>query len=259
MYETIQFDIKDQVAILTLNRPDKLNSFTEVMHKEVINACKEVERNDQIRALVITGAGRAFCAGQDLEDVGNPDELNYGDFLRKRYNPMIMQIHHLGKPVIAAVNGAAAGAGCSLALACDFRLASSKASFIEAFIHIGLVPDSGSSYFLPRHVGLGKAMELAILGEKLSAQEAKELGLIYQISEPDALFNDVLLFAQRIVSMPTKTIGLIKKAMIKGQHSTLEKTLEYEAYAQEIAGKTKDHKEGVTAFIEKRKPSFEGK
>jgi 2-(1,2-epoxy-1,2-dihydrophenyl)acetyl-CoA isomerase len=259
MYETILFEVKDGVATLTLNRPDKLNSFTEQMNTDIVKACKEVARNDEIRTLLITGSGRAFCAGEDLDSVSGEQEINHGEFLRKRYNPMIMQIHQLNKPVVAAINGAAAGAGFSLALACDFRVASSKASFIEAFIHIGLVPDSGSSYFLPRIIGLGKALELAILGEKISAEKAQELGLVYQISEPDQLMEDAYTFAKRLASMPTKAISLIKRSMHKGMSSTLEEALEYEAYAQEIAGKTRDHKEGVTSFIEKRKPVFEGK
>jgi 2-(1,2-epoxy-1,2-dihydrophenyl)acetyl-CoA isomerase len=259
MFETILFEVKDHVAILTLNRPDKLNSFTPKMNAEVVKACKEVARNDEIRALLITGAGRAFCAGEDLDSVNGEQEINHGDFLRQRYNPMIMQIHQLEKPVIAAVNGAAAGAGCSLALACDFRIASTKSSFIEAFIHIGLVPDSGSCYFLPRLVGLGKALELAILGEKISADKAQDLGIVNQLSEPEKVMEDALNFANRLAAMPTKAIGLIKRTMFKGLNSSLEETLEYEAFAQEIAGKTNDHKEGVASFIEKRKPSFEGK
>lgn len=259
MYETILYEVKDGVATLTLNRPDKLNSFTEQMNTEIVKVCKEVAKNDEIRTLLITGSGRAFCAGEDLDSVSGEQEINHGEFLRKRYNPMMMQIHQLEKPVVAAVNGAAAGAGFSLALACDFRVASSKASFIEAFIHIGLVPDSGSSYFLPRLIGLGKALELAILGEKISAEKAQELGLVYQVSEPDQLMDDARALTKRLASMPTKAIGLIKRSMHKGIASSIEEALEYEAYAQEIAGKTKDHKEGVASFIEKRKPVFEGK
>jgi 2-(1,2-epoxy-1,2-dihydrophenyl)acetyl-CoA isomerase len=259
MFETILFEVKDHVATLTLNRPDKLNSFTPQMNAEIVKACKEVSRNAEIRALLITGAGRAFCAGEDLDSVSGQEEINHGDFLRQRYNPMIMQIHQLEKPVIAAVNGAAAGAGCSLALACDFRIASTKSSFIEAFVQIGLVPDSGSCYFLPRLVGLGKALELAILGEKISAAKAQELGLVYLLSDPEQLMDDAFGFAARLAAMPTKAIGLIKRTMFKALNSTLEETLEYEAYAQEIAGKTNDHKEGVASFVEKRKPSFEGK
>lgn len=259
MFETITFETKHKVAILTLNRPDKLNSFTEQMNKEIVKACKEVAKNDDIRALIITGAGRAFCAGEDLASVNSGAPINHGDFLRKRYNPMIMAIHSLEKPVIAAVNGAAAGAGCSLALACDFRLASSKASFLEAFIHIGLVPDSGSCYFLPRIVGLAKALELAILGEKIPADQALELGLVTKVYEPDQLQDEALAFATRLANMPTKAIGLIKRTMYKGLATDLEGTLNEEAYAQEIAGKTHDHQEGVAAFMEKRKPVFEGK
>ncbi|WP_307338385.1 enoyl-CoA hydratase-related protein [Caldalkalibacillus uzonensis] len=259
MFETIIFEVQENVAILTLNRPDKLNAFTEQMNEEIMKACQQAGQDPSIRALIITGAGRAFCAGEDLASVSGDQAVDHGEFLRKRYNPMIMAIHQSEKPVIAAVNGAAAGAGCSLALACDFRIASSKASFIEAFIHIGLVPDSGSCYFLPRLVGLGKALELAILGEKVTAQEALELGLVRLVTEPDQLQAEALAFAQRLAQMPTKAIGLIKRTMYQGLTSTLEQALEYEAYAQRIAGQTADHQEGVKAFIEKRQPRFEGK
>lgn len=258
-YTTIQFDVEHHVAVLTLNRPEQLNAFTAEMNREIRQACQQVAQQEDIRALVITGAGKAFCAGEDLKSVSSGQEVNYGDVLRQRYNPMMKALHQLEKPVIAAVNGAAAGAGMSLALACDFRLASKNASFVEAFVHIGLVPDSGGCYYLPRIVGWAKALELALLGEKLSAEKAYELGLVTSLSEPDDLMKDAMLFAQRLANMPTKAIGLIKKTMLKGLNSSFVETLEAESYAQEIAGQTEDHLEGVQAFLEKRRPVFTGK
>jgi 2-(1,2-epoxy-1,2-dihydrophenyl)acetyl-CoA isomerase len=259
MYETITFETKEHVGLLTLNRPDKLNAFTARMNREIVSVCKEVARNDQIRALLITGAGRAFCAGEDLASVSGSEPIDHGDVLRQRYNPMIEAIHRLEKPTIAAIHGAAAGAGMSLALVCDFRLAAENASFIEAFIHIGLVPDSGSIYFLPRIVGVAKALELAILGEKISAEQAYQLGLVTKVVESEQLQAEALAFARKLAAMPTRAIGLIKRSLDYGLNHSLTETLEYEAYAQEIAGKTEDHQEGVRAFMEKRRPNFSGK
>jgi 2-(1,2-epoxy-1,2-dihydrophenyl)acetyl-CoA isomerase len=242
---------------LKLNRPEKMNAFNALMNKEIINALKEAGRNDEVRAVVITGEGRAFCSGEDLSGVH--DDLNHADEIRKRYNPMVQQLAKLEKPVIAAVNGAAAGAGMSLALACDFRIASEKASFIEAFIHVGLVPDSGSLYYLPRIVGYAKALELAVLGEKVTAEEAKSLGLVTQVFPVDAFEEETAAFAERMAVLPTKAIGLIKRYMRQSFENTLDQTLENEAFAQRTAGLTQDHKEGIEAFLEKRKPGFTGK
>ncbi|MED2974029.1 enoyl-CoA hydratase-related protein [Fictibacillus sp. B-59209] len=256
MFETIMYETRAGVAWITLNRPDKLNAFTRVMHKEMLSALKTAGKDEEVRAVVITGAGRAFCSGQDLGGSDNPD---YGEVLRQGYNPMVQALVSIEKPVIAAVNGVAAGAGMSLALACDFRVASDKASFIEAFIHVGLVPDSGNLYFLPRLVGHAKAMELAVLGEKISAEQAKELGLVTKVVSDEVFVQEVETFAVRLANMPTKAIGLIKRYMNKSWESDLNEVLEYEALAQKTAGSTQDHKEGVTAFMEKRKPVFTGK
>lgn len=256
MFETIKFEVKNNVGWLTLNRPDKLNAFTDQMNKEVTKAVKDVARDGDIRALVITAEGRAFCSGEDLGSIG--EGTDHAEILRTRYNPMVTAIAGLEKPVIAAINGVAAGAGMSLALACDFRLAHEKASFVEAFIHVGLVPDSGNLYTLPRIVGHAKALELAILGEKVSADQALELGLVTKVVTDEKWNEDVAAFAERLAKMPTKAIGLIKRYLNESWTSTLDEMLEKEAYAQRTAGLSHDHKEGVTAFMEKRRPDFKG-
>jgi 2-(1,2-epoxy-1,2-dihydrophenyl)acetyl-CoA isomerase len=256
MYETINFEVKNNVGWLTLNRPDKLNAFNDQMRKEVTKAVKETSKNKEIRCLVISSEGRAFCSGQDLSDI--KEDADHGELLRNGYNPMVEQLYQLEKPVIAAVNGVAAGAGMSLAIACDFRLAHEKASFIAAFIHVGLVPDTGQLYTLPRIVGHAKAFELAVLGEKISAQEAMELGLVTKLISDDRWQEEVALFAERLAIMPTKAIGLIKRYLNESWNASFEQMLENEANGQRVAGLTDDHKEGVLAFIEKRKPQFRG-
>ncbi|HHY22515.1 MAG TPA: 2-(1,2-epoxy-1,2-dihydrophenyl)acetyl-CoA isomerase [Bacilli bacterium] len=256
MYNTILFEIKQHVAWITMNRPDKLNAFTFEMSKEMNDALKKAERDKEVRAIVITGAGRAFCSGQDIEDID--DNTDHAEFLRERYNPLIERIAKIEKPVIAAVNGVAAGAGMSLALACDFRLASEKASFIEAFIHIGLIPDSGSLYYLPRIVGHAKALELAVLGEKILAEQALDLHLVTRVFSLDEWESETTAFAEKLANMPTKAIGLIKRYLKESMTTELSPMLEKEAYGQRIAGQSADHREGVAAFSEKRKPEFKG-
>ncbi|GAB6932740.1 enoyl-CoA hydratase-related protein [Calditerricola satsumensis] len=259
MYETIRVEQREGVAVVTLSRPDKLNAVTPQMHKELLDAFKRIARDDAVRAAVLTGEGRAFCAGQDLETVTQNPDLDYGELLRSGYNPIIEALTSLEKPVVAAVNGVAAGAGVSLALACDLKLASDKASFVQAFVHIGLVPDSGSTWFLPRLVGLTKAMELALLGDKVSAEEAARIGLINRVVPHDALMPEALTLAERLAQMPTRAIALTKRAFYKGLTVPLSEQLAYEAHLQAIAGKTEDHREGVRAFFEKRKPVFRGR
>lgn len=256
MFDTILYEVRDHVAWITMNRPQNLNAFNGKMKEEITKSLKQASSDKEVRAIVITGAGRAFSSGQDLQDV--EVDTDYGELIRKYYNPMIRQIASTEKPIIAAVNGTAAGAGMSLALACDFRLASSKASFLEAFIHVGLVPDSGNFYYLPRMVGHAKAMELAVLGEKISAETAKEYGLVTKVISIENWDVEVEAFARKLASMPTKTIGLIKRYMYQSWESNLYEMLEKEAYAQKIAGQTLDHKEGIAAFLEKRKPHFLG-
>lgn len=256
MFETIQYIVQNNVAWIVLNRPDTLNAFVKKMNVELTSALKRAEKDVEVRTVVITGEGRAFCSGQDLSDV--KDEDDYATILRERYNPMIKQLVELEKPVVAAVNGPAAGAGMSLALACDFRLLSEKASFSEAFIHVGLVPDSGSLYFLPRFVGHAKALELAMLGEKISAAQAYELGLATRVIAVENWEADVRAFVERLAQMPTKALGLTKRYLRRSWEADLEEMLEHEANAQRIAGRTDDHKEGVQSFMEKRKPQFRG-
>jgi len=211
-----------------------------------------------VDSVVITGAGRGFCSGQDLRDrAGGP--TSYREHLHATYNPVISLIRTMEKPVLAAVNGVAAGAGCSLALAADLRVASERASFIEVFSRVGLVPDSGSTWFLPRLVGLGKALELAYLAEPVDAQEALRLGLVNRVVPHEDLMAKTMDLAQRLAAGPTRAYGLTKRAMTYALRSTLEDALDYEAHMQEVAGRTADHREGVTAFLEKRQARYEGR
>src|SRR5690606_14686710 len=254
---TVLLEKEGKVARLIMNRPDKLNAFNKDLHRDFMEALQNVKKDSNIRALVITGAGRAFNSGQDLSDT--PENMDYGEILRKTYNPLLENLLSLEIPVIAAVNGVAAGAGFSLALACDFRLAHEKASFVQAFINVGLVPDSGSLYFLPRLVGYAKALELAVFGEKISAEEAYRLGIVNKVIPAENWEQEVMTFAENLANKPTKAIGLIKRYMKLSFHSTLSEMLEYEAMAQRIAGFSEDHQEGIRAFLEKRKPEFKGK
>ncbi len=256
MSDTILYEVKNSTAWITLNRPDKLNAFNKAMHSDLLKALQDAENDNSVRAIVLTGAGRAFSAGQDLSEVDH--SIDYSELLRNRYNPIIHKMADIGKPIIAAINGTAAGAGFSLALAADFRLVSEKASFLNAFIHIGLVPDSGNTYYLPRIVGHSKALELMVLGEKVEAEEALRLGLATKVISPENWEREVSMFAGRLASMPTKAIALIKEGLLKSWDSTLGEVLEGEAHVQGLAGATSDHMEGVQAFLEKRKPLFSG-
>lgn len=256
MFETIHYDVKDEIAWLYLNRPDKLNAFVSQMNREVKEAIKTANFDEQVRCIVITGEGRAFCSGQDLAEVDK--HMDHGQVLRDHYGPMIKQIRNCEKPIIAAINGVAAGAGFSLALACDFRLVSDRASFMNAFIHVGLIPDSGNLYYLAQLVGHAKATELSILGEKVSAVDAVALGLANRLIPSDRWEEEVTIFAASIASKPTKAIGLIKRSLKAVTELSFEDYLELEAQGQRIAGLTKDHLEGVHAFMEKRKPVFSG-
>ncbi len=257
-FQTILFSNENGVATITLNRPDVFNAFNEELSKDVNDALKLVGKDKSVRVLVITGAGKAFCSGQDLKDIAGKKDRSLSESLYKRYNPMIKAIRNLSIPVICKLNGVAAGAGCSLALACDIIVAAENASLIEVFVNVGLVLDSGSSYFLPRVLGSARAFELATMGTKVSAQQAYDWGMVNRVVKPEELENEVEKFIQYYASAPTKAIGLMKKMLQKSYTANLDEMLEYEAFCQEIAGKSNDYKEGVTAFNEKRRPIFNG-
>jgi 2-(1,2-epoxy-1,2-dihydrophenyl)acetyl-CoA isomerase len=258
-YQFLLFRKDNGVATISLNRPEVYNALNDEITFELQDALKAVSKDESIRVCVLTGEGKAFCSGQDLKAAPAGEKRSFIDSLRKRYNPIIRAMRNLPKPIICRLNGVAAGAGCSIALACDVIVAAEEATMIEVFINIGLVPDSGSSYFLPRTIGVAKAFELCSMGNRVKAQEAFELGLINKVVSATQLDATVKEYTDYYAQAPTKAIGLIKKMLQKSMTSSLEDMLEYEAYAQEIAGSSHDYKEGVTAFLEKRKPAFLGK
>lgn len=255
----ILYDKKGSVCTITLNRPDVFNAFNDEQSFELQDALKQARKDDEIRVLVITGAGKAFCSGQDLKAISGVEKRSFIDSLQKRYNPIIREMRNMPKPIICRLNGVAAGAGCSLALACDFIVASEKASLIEVFINVGLVLDSGSSFFLPRLVGSARAFELGTMGNKVSAKQAFEWGMVNRCVAEDQLDAETQAITEYYANAPTKAIGLMKKMLNRSFNSSLETMLEYEGYCQEIAGSSADNKEGVAAFNEKRKPQFTGK
>jgi 2-(1,2-epoxy-1,2-dihydrophenyl)acetyl-CoA isomerase len=234
------------------------NALNDEITFELQDAFKQVSKDATARVVVLTGKGKAFCSGQDLKS-GKATERSFIDSLHKRYNPIIRAMRELPKPIIGRLNGVAAGAGCSLILACDLIVASEESSLIEVFINIGLVPDSGSSYFLPRLIGMAKAFELCTMGSKVSAAEALQLGIVNRVVPASELDAAVKSYADYYAAAPTRSIGIIKKMLNRSTTSTLDEMLDYEAYCQEIAGRTEDYKEGVTAFLEKRKPKFTGR
>jgi 2-(1,2-epoxy-1,2-dihydrophenyl)acetyl-CoA isomerase len=260
-FNTIEFDIAEGVATLTLNRPKSLNSFTVEMHAEIRVAMQQVTDNADIRCLVLTGAGRGFCAGQDLGDRasnGEGDVPDVGASVEKYYNPLIRSIMHLPKPVICAVNGVAAGAGASIALACDIVLAARSASFIQVFCKIGVIPDSGGTWNLPRAVGLARAKGLALLGDRLPAETAESWGLIWKCVDDEALPEEAQKMARYLATQPTRALGRIKKLLHESASNTLSEQLVLEQKAMQELGQSEDYREGVTAFLEKRTPIFKG-
>ncbi|GAB4410193.1 MAG: 2-(1,2-epoxy-1,2-dihydrophenyl)acetyl-CoA isomerase PaaG [Bacteroidia bacterium] len=258
MYQTLLLDEQGPIATLTLNRPDRYNAFDETMSRELIEALRYCNKTPGIRTIVITGAGKAFCSGQDLKDVqGVPRSL--GESVERRYNPMVRLVRETEKPFVCKLNGVAAGAGASLALACDFVIASEAASMVWAFANIGLVLDSGSSWFLPRLAGHRKAFELAVLGERISAGQALEFGLINRVVPAEALDDTTAELAERLAAAPTRAIGLIKRMLNRSFESSLDQMLDMERDCQEVAGRSGDYIEGVMAFVQKRKPVFHGK
>tara|TARA_R110001632_G_scaffold62438_6_gene149959 strand:- start:1525 stop:2307 length:783 start_codon:yes stop_codon:yes gene_type:complete len=260
MSTTIQLRIENKVAFITLNRPDVFNSFNREMALALQDTLDACEKNDEVRAIVLTGNGKAFCAGQDLKEVTSP-ELNPGfkKILEEHYNPIITRIREIKKPVIGAINGVAAGAGANIALACDIVVADERASFIQAFSLIGLVPDSAGTYFLPRLIGFQKALALAMLGDKIGAEEAEKLGMIYKYVPSDEFQETINKLALKLANMPTKALGMIKELFNKSMTNTLEEQLEMESKYQIEAAQSEDYAEGVSAFIEKRRPNFKGK
>lgn len=254
--------LENGVLTITLNRPDRLNSFNDEMHHQLSEAIKIAERDSAVRCLVITGAGRGFCAGQDLNDrnvsVGTqaPD---LGFSVETFYNPLIRRLTALPKPIICAVNGVAAGAGAAIALAGDIVIAAKSASFIQSFCRLGLVPDSGGSWFLPQLVGHARAMGMALLGDKISAEQALQWGMIWQVTENENLTETVNTLAAHLATQPTYGLGLIKKAIYSAATNTLDEQLNLERDLQRLGGRSDDYREGVDAFLNKREPTFKGK
>ena len=247
------------VCQIKLNRPDVFNSFNKIMALSLQKALDDCEKNEEVRVIVLTGEGKAFCAGQDLAEAMDPNGPELKMIVRDHYNPIIERIRNIEKPIIAAVNGVAAGAGANIALACDITIAKKSASFIQAFSKIGLIPDSGGTFFLPKIIGFQKALALMMTGDKVSAEEADKMNMIYKAVDDELFESEVLTFSQNLAKMPTKGLGLTKKAVNQSFSNTLTEQLKLEEVLQTQAGQTYDFKEGVTAFIEKRKPAFNGK
>lgn len=251
--------LSNGVCELKLNRPNVFNSFNQTMAFALQKALDECELNDEVRAIVITGEGKAFCAGQDLAEAMDPEGPELQSIVKDHYNPIIERIRNIEKPIIAAVNGVAAGAGANIALACDITIAKKSASFIQAFSKIGLIPDSGGTYFLPRIIGAQKALALMMTGDKITAEQADQMNMIYKAVDDENFEAEVKTFASTIAAMPTRGLGLTKKAVNASFSNTLTQQLALEEILQTEAGQTYDFREGVNAFLEKRKPEFKGK
>lgn len=254
----IETQIESGIAKIVLNRPEVFNSFNRTMALQMQDALANCDKDPLVRAVLITGNGKAFCAGQDLSEAIDPKGPGLKQIVDLHYNPIIRAICKMEKPVIAAVNGVAAGAGANIALACDIVIAKESASFIQAFSKIGLIPDSGGTFFLPRLIGTQKAMALMMTGDKLLAKEAESMNLIFKSVEDDFFEEFVSTFTQKIATMPTRGLALTKKAVQEGWHNTIDQQLEVELKYQVMAGETNDFKEGVQSFLEKRSPKFVG-
>ena len=255
----VKYEVLGSVAKITLNRPEKFNSFNREMALEFQASLKYAQSDDTVRAVYITAEGKAFCAGQDLSEAIDPSGPGIEKIVAEHYNPIITLIRQIEKPIVCAVNGVAAGAGANIAFACDITIAAKSASFIQAFSKIGLVPDSGGTYTLPRLIGLQRATALMMLGEKISADEAALMGMIFRAVDDDELQNSAFQIATTLANMPTKGLGLTKRLLNTSFNNNLQDQLNHEKLAQAEAGQTEDYKEGVKAFLEKRKPVFTGK
>lgn len=255
---SILSEINNNVLVITLNRPEKFNCFNREMALLLIDTLDKAEKNKEIRAIVITGNGKAFCAGQDLSEAIDPDGPGIEKIVVEHYNPIILKIRSIEKPVIAAVNGVAAGAGANIALCCDIVYVAKSASFIQAFSKIGLIPDSGGTFTLPRSIGFNLASALMITGDKVTAEQAIQFGMAYKMFDDNELIAQVITSAENMAKMPTAAIGLTKRLLNASANNTLEKQLDMEKDLQVISASSYDYKEGVTAFLEKRKPEFKG-
>ena len=257
-FNSILFEISDGVGTITLNRPDVLNSFNKEMAMEVQQALDHCKENKEIRCLVLTANGRGFCAGQDLAEAMDENTPGIGHIVKHHYNPIVRKIREIEKPVLCAVNGVAAGAGANLAYACDITFAAESAKFIQSFANIGLIPDSGGTFTLPRLVGMQRATAMMMLGNKVTAKEAEQYGLIFQACADEQLMETTLTTAKRLAKMPTKGLGLTKRGLNKSMCNNLDSQLDLEEELQIAAGNSYDFNEGVQAFLEKRKPVFKG-
>lgn len=259
MSDFITFEQIGAIAKITFNRPDKFNSFVREMALELQAKLTACSTDDSVRAILLTGEGKAFCAGQDLAEAIDDNGIELQKIVSEHYNPIVKLIREIEKPIIAAVNGVAAGAGANIALACDITIASEHASFIQAFSKIGLIPDSGGTFFLPRIIGMQRASALMMLGDKVTAKQAQDMGMIYQAVSADEFIETSMKLARKLASMPTKGIGLTKRLLNESFTNNLSTQLQREDDIQTIAGNTYDYQEGVQAFLEKRKPEFKGK
>ena len=255
---SVLLEIKNKVAFVNLNRPEKFHSFNREMALLLQQILDECEANKEVRCIYITGSGKAFCAGQDLSEVTGPNPATFDKILLEHYNPIIMRIRNIAKPIVGAVNGVAAGAGVNIALCCDIVVASENASFIQAFSKIGLIPDCGGTYFLPRLIGFQKATALMMLGDKVGAVEAERIGMIYKYFSAETFTEESIKIAETLAQMPTKAFAYTKLALNHSLQNNLEQQLQFEDKLQYKAAHTEDYKEGVAAFIEKRSPIFKG-